>query len=259
MDEPIQTDPSYSSSDEDTETQYHMSDRDLTNDHDDCRLNQVLIHPNDPTDAVHVTTPNLDVDMPTLLHSATTDSQQDQNIRNVFSVSDDIFMQSKPHPIENKQLPLKFSPDSHRFCDTRATQLFKPYELLNTLPPCNDPEQRQINAIALELKQLALPAHSEELKQTTAGLVCGITYEQVLEEATAHYLKKMAKVGETVRGRHSKRHAFITGLQSGVIAFILQGLSQAAACDGIVHSINNGSITQENLLPFFQVQRKVDS
>ena len=40
QDEPMQTDPIYWSSDEDTEIQYHMSDWDQTNDHDDCWLNQ---------------------------------------------------------------------------------------------------------------------------------------------------------------------------------------------------------------------------
>ena len=70
------TDPIYISSDEDTETQYHMSDRHLTNDQDDCWINQVLLYPN----AVEFTTPSVDVDMPTLSQPATTHSQQDKNI-----------------------------------------------------------------------------------------------------------------------------------------------------------------------------------
>ena len=46
----MQTDLSNLSSDEDTETLYHIYDRDLTNDHNDCWLNKVMIHANDPTD-----------------------------------------------------------------------------------------------------------------------------------------------------------------------------------------------------------------
>ena len=79
-DEPMQTDPIYFSSNEDFETHYHISGQDLTIDHDECWLNQVLIHPNDPTDVVEVTIPKVDVDKATLSHSATTESQQVKNM-----------------------------------------------------------------------------------------------------------------------------------------------------------------------------------
>ena len=64
----MQTDPFYLFSDEDYETQYHISDRDLPNGHDECWLNQALVHPNDLTEVVEVTVPTVDVDIPTLSH-----------------------------------------------------------------------------------------------------------------------------------------------------------------------------------------------
>ena len=108
----MQTNPNYLSSDEDSQTQYHISDRDLINEHNKCWLNQVLIHPNDPTDVVEITIPIVDIDMPTLSHSATTESQPDRNIQNVSPIFDDIFLQPGPHPAELKQPPTKDSPHS---------------------------------------------------------------------------------------------------------------------------------------------------
>ena len=98
----MQTDPSYLSSDEDSEIQYHFSDRGLISDRDEYWLNQVLIQPNDLTDLTKVTIPRVHIDMPTLSHSATTDWQQDKNMHNVSPISDDIFLQPGPQPIELK-------------------------------------------------------------------------------------------------------------------------------------------------------------
>ena len=135
-DERIQADPVCLSRHEDTETQCHLSGRDLTNDHNDCWLNQVLIHLNDPTDTVQVTISIYDLDMPILSHSATTDSQQGRNMHNVSQVFDDVFSQSGLHPIELRQvIPTKDSPESPTPSNKRPTQLFKPYDLPNT-PHC---------------------------------------------------------------------------------------------------------------------------
>ena len=69
---------------------------------------------------------------------------------------------------------------------------------------CNDPEQRQINAVAQELKCLALHAHSEPQKQIWACIMCGNSHEQELEETTADFLLQTAEPGQTLRERHLK-------------------------------------------------------
>ena len=207
-----------------------------------------------PTDAVEVTIPSVDIDLPTLSHLATINSQQDKNIHNVSPISEDIFFQLGPHPIELKQLPTKESPVSPTSSNRRPTQLFKPFDLHNTPLLCNDPEQRQIKAVAQELKQLALHSHSEVQNQTSGYKMCSKPYKQALEEATAEYLQQKAEIGETVHERHLKRHAFIAGLQSGVIAFVPRRVLQATACDGLLHSKNKDKTTQEaqgNFLPLF--------
>ena len=52
-----------------------------------------------------------------------------------------------------------------------------------------------------------------------------------------------------------KRNAFIDGIQSGVFTFLPPGVSQTAACDGLVYSVNlNGQNmgTQGCALPLFE-------
>ena len=169
----METYPIHLSSDEDFATEYYIFDRKLTNDHDECWLNQVLIHPKGPTDVVKVIIPNVDVDMPTLSHSATTDLQRDTNIHNVSPISDNIFLQARPDPIDFKKLPTKDSPDSPTASNKGPTQFFKTYDLPKTPPLYNDPEQRQFNAVIQEHKQLALHAHSKVQKSTSGGMVCG--------------------------------------------------------------------------------------
>ena len=195
----MQTDPIFLPSDEDSETQHHIFDRDLTNGHNQCWLNQVLMHRNVPTDIVEVTITNVDVAMPTLSHSATTYSQQDKNIHNVSPISDDIFFQSGPHPMEPKQLTTKDPPDSPLPSNKGPTQIFQPCDLPDTPALYNDPEQRQINAVAQELKQMALHAHSKVQKQNSGCIECGKPYEQVLEETVTEYLQHTKEICETVR------------------------------------------------------------
>ena len=89
----------------------------------------------------------------------------------------------------------------------------------------------------------------------TRCLICGKSCDQVIEETVADYLNQTAHPGETVRERQIKRNVFIHGIQIGVFTFISPGVSQAAACDGLVYSVNyNGQNagTQGYALPLFE-------
>ena len=119
--------------------------------------------------------------------------------------------------------------------------------------PLNNPPN--IIAVADELRNLTLHPHPQRNEWVTGCLVCGKPYDQVIEETVADYLDKTAQPGETVRERQIKRNAFIDGVQSGVFTFIPPGVSQIAACDGLVYSVNyNGqnSGTQGYALPLFE-------
>ena len=119
--------------------------------------------------------------------------------------------------------------------------------------PLNNPPN--IIAVADELCNLTLHPHPQRNEWVTGCLVCGKPYDQIIEETVVDYLDQTAQPGETVRERQIKRNAFIDGVQSGVFTFIPPGVSQAAACDGLLYSINyNGqnSITQGYALPLFE-------
>ena len=75
-DEPIQKEPIYLSSDEDTASQYSMSDQELTKDDDvqNKTLNQSVVHPKDPTAAAQFKISNCKVDITNQSSSATTNS-----------------------------------------------------------------------------------------------------------------------------------------------------------------------------------------
>ena len=107
------------------------------------------------------------------------------------------------------------------------------------------------------MRNLTLHPHPQRNEWVTGSLICGKSYDQVIEETVADYLNQTAQPGERVRERQIKRNAFIEGVQSGVFTFIPSGVSQAAACDGLVYSVNyNGQNagTQGKTLPLFEDQ-----
>ena len=119
--------------------------------------------------------------------------------------------------------------------------------------PLNNPPN--IMTVADGLRNLTLQPHPQRNEWVTSCLVCGKSYNQVIEETVADCLNQTAQPGETVRERQIKRNAFIDGIQSGVFTFIPTGVSQAAACDGLFYSINyNGqnSGIQGYALPLFE-------
>ena len=125
---------------------------------------------------------------------------------------------------------------------------FYPYLYPTTQPP-------NIVAVTDELNNLTLHPHPQRNERVTGCLVCGKSYDQVIEETVVDYLDQTSQPGETVRERQIKRNDFIDGVQSGVFTFIPPGVSQAAACDGMIYSVNyNGqnSVTQGYVLLLFE-------
>ena len=112
-----------------------------------------------------------------------------------------------------------------------------------------------IVAVADQLSNLTLHPHPHRNETVTSCLVCGKSNDQVIEETVADYLNQTAQTGETVRERQITRNAFIDGVQSGVFNLIPTGVSQAAACDGMIYSVNynrQNSVTQGYALPLFE-------
>ena len=95
-----------------------------------------------------------------------------------------------------------------------------------------------ITTVTDGLQNLTLHPHPPRNEWVTGCLICGKSYDQVIEETVADYLNQTAQPGETVLERQIKRNAFIDGIQSAIFIFIPSGVSQAAACDGLVYSVN---------------------
>ena len=164
----------------------------------------------------------------------------------------------RPHPPQLSR-PITRFPDTPEFPTPEnrgQSVIFRPYDLPHPSrsnafnnPPTN------ISAVADGLQNLALHPHPARNEWVTGCLVCGKPYEQVIEETVADYLSLRAQSGETVRERQIKRIAFIDGIQCGVFTFLPPGVSQAAACGGLLYSVNyNGqnSGTQGYALPLFE-------
>ena len=166
-----------------------------------------------------------------------------------------------PIPIQlfQQTTPIPETPESPTPENRRQPDNFRPDNIPNqpSSIPLNNPPN--IMTVADELRNLTLHPHPQLNEWVTGCLICGKSYDQVIEETVADYLNQTAQPGETVRERQIKRSAFIDGIQSGVFTFILAGVSQAAACDGLVYSLNlNGqnSGTQGYALPFFEDKTK---
>ena len=153
--------------------------------------------------------------------------------------------------------PIPDTPESPTPENRGQPDIFRPYDIPNepSSTILNDP--LIITTVTDGLQNLTLHPHAQRNEWVTGCLVCGKSYDQVIEETVADYLNHTAQPGETVRDRQIKRNAFIDGIQSEIFTFLPRGVSQAAACDGLVYSVNyngqNGG-TQGYTLPLLEDQ-----
>ena len=162
-----------------------------------------------------------------------------------------------PIPIQLCQqiTPIPDTPESPIPENRGQSDNFRPEDFPNqpsSLPLNNPPN---ITTVADELRNLTLHPHPQHNEWVTGCLVCGKSYNQIIEETVADYLNQTAQPRETLRERQIKRNAFIDGIQSGVFTSLPPGVSQAAACDGLLFSVNfNGQNagTQGYALPLFE-------
>ena len=163
----------------------------------------------------------------------------------------------QPIPIQLCQqiTPIPDTPASPTPKNCGQSDLFRPYDIPNQPSSSLSHNPPIIRTVTDRLQNLTLHPHPQRNEWVTGCLICGKSYDQVIEETAANYLNQTAQPGETVRERQIKRNASIDGIQSGVFIFIRPGVSQAATCDGLVYSVNiNGqnSGTQGYALPLFE-------
>ena len=165
--------------------------------------------------------------------------------------------QRRHHPIQLCQHvhPIPDTPESPAPEDQGPGDISRPYNLSYASSSASLNNPPIITTVTDGLQNLTLHPHPQRNEWVTGCLVCGKSYDQFIGETVADYLNQTAQPDETVRERQIKRNAFIDGIQSGVFTFIPPGVSQAAACDGLIYSVNlNGqsSGTQGYALPLFE-------
>ena len=168
--------------------------------------------------------------------------------------------QRRNHPIQLCQhvQPIPETPESPPPEDQSPGDIFRPYNLPNASSSISFNNPLNFSTVADGFRKLTLHPHPQLNEWVTGCLICAKSYVQVIEETVADYLDQTAQPSETVREPQIKRNAFIDGIQSGAFTFIPPGVSQAAACDGLVYSVNlNGQSSggQGYTLPLFQDQK----
>ena len=135
--------------------------------------------------------------------------------------------------------PIRYTPESPIPENRGPSNIFRQHDLpenhrhqLYLLPP---PPPPNISPVADGLQNPALHPHPAFNEWVTWCLVCGKTYKQGIDKTVAQNLNQTAQPGETVRERQMKKNAFLDGIQSGVSTFLPPGVSQAAACDGLIY------------------------
>ena len=68
-------------------------------------------------------------------------------------------------------------------------------------------------------------------------MICGKSSADIKEEITLGYLEQTHIPGETYEQRIARRDAFQAGMKAGTFILVPGGVSQAAACDGILYQM----------------------
>ena len=68
-------------------------------------------------------------------------------------------------------------------------------------------------------------------------VVCGKSFQAIKEEVTLGYLESTHLPGETYEQRQSRRRAFEAGMKAASFIIVTRGVSEAAACDGILYRV----------------------
>ena len=139
------------------------------------------------------------------------------------------------HPIAqcNQFDPILESPLSPPLIDQRPTY-DDPRETY--LPPPDDSWSNNPHITGLGISVSGTCGQPNEV-YNTGCVVCGKDYPANKEEITLGYLERTHVPGESYESRPTKRNAFDAGMKAGSFILVPRGVSQAAACDGLLYQI----------------------
>ena len=140
----------------------------------------------------------------------------------------------KNHPIElcKSVSPIPDTPN-------RNPDIFRPYDLPG---PSREPvmqRDQMVNLVSGHLENITIA--EPKAARYSDCIICGRSYEKIEEETVQTYLQRTMEEGKPTETIELRRRAFLAGMEAGTFMFVPRGLSQAAACDGNLYTMNTGT------------------
>ena len=98
--------------------------------------------------------------------------------------------------------------------------------------------QQSLDAVANHFQGMEIETNNPMANYSDCVL-CGKSTLQIQSEAVTDYLPKTAILGESADQLEARNRAFLEGMQVGTFLLLPGGVSQAAACDGNIYTIDH--------------------
>ena len=98
--------------------------------------------------------------------------------------------------------------------------------------------QQSLDTVANHFQGMEIETNSPMGKYSDC-VICGKSTLQIQSEAVTDYLRKTAILGESADQLEARKRAFMEGMQVGTFLLLPGGVSQAAACDGNIYTIDH--------------------
>ena len=98
--------------------------------------------------------------------------------------------------------------------------------------------QQSLDAVANHFQGMEIETNNPMANYSDC-VICGKSTLQIQSEAVTDYLHKTAILGESADQLEARKRAFLEGMQVGTFLLLPGGVSQAAACDGNIYTIDN--------------------
>ena len=98
--------------------------------------------------------------------------------------------------------------------------------------------QQSLDAVANHFQGMEIETNNPMANYSDC-VICGKSTLQIQSEAVTDYLRKTAILGESADQLEARKRAFLEGMQVGTFLLLPGGVSQAAACDGNIYTIDH--------------------
>ena len=98
--------------------------------------------------------------------------------------------------------------------------------------------QQSLDAVANHFQGMEIETNNPMANYSDC-VICGKSTLQIQSEAVTDYLRKTTILGESADQLEARKRAFLEGMQVGTFLLLPGGVSQAAACDGNIYTIDH--------------------